>query len=160
MKYNKNDIKMIKQYPNSNRALHLEHMKWVPKYKNPFNIILTFANDISEQFARDKYGLFVRNKISKRILNNANRRNFKIIEQRGYLEYGSNGRYHIHAMLDVYSNWSDRFADLVHSSWVHGLVIEIKKIPIADIFNTHSYNSKMRTKKTESGHYSDSLLVV
>ena len=57
-----NDIKNLY----SNHALHEAHRDWVPDYKNPYNLILTFSDDVSEKHARKKYSEFIR-KLSKRI---------------------------------------------------------------------------------------------
>ena len=145
--------------PNSNYALFCAHRDWVPDYKNPYNLILTFASEVSEAQARKKYAQFIR-KLSKKILKNAYRRYGKLIEQRAYLEYGSNGNYHIHALCDVRNDWDERFESLVRQLWTHGIEVEIRKVPINELARAHAYNSKMRTKKLESGSYADSFLVV
>ena len=146
------------QYPNSDRALHQAHRTWVPDYHNPYNIILTFANNVSEQYAREKYNRFV-NRVSEEILNNAYRRNDKLIETHGYLEYAGGG-YHVHTLINVYKNWDSRFEPLVRSLWPHGLVIEIKKVPHNELAWAQQYNSKMKTKKSGSGYFSDNFLIV
>ena len=149
----------IHDYPNSNRALHIAHRGWVPDYMNPYNLILTFADDVSENQARRKYSQLIRS-LSKRILKNACTNHHKQIDHRGYLEYGAGGKYHIHTLVDVRGDWDDRFIPLVRKLWTHGIVEEITKVPANELSRVHKYNSKMRTKKTGSGYYSDSYLVV
>lgn len=148
----------ILQYPNSDYALHQAHRAWVPDYHNPYNIILTFANYVSEEYAREKYSIFV-NRMSEKILKNAYRRNDKLLETRGYLEYAGGG-YHVHTLIDVYENWDSRFKTLVRSLWPHGQVKEIKKVPHNELAWVQQYNSKMKTKKSVSGYFSDSFLIV
>lgn len=150
-----NDI--LLQYPNSNQALHQAHRAWVPRYHNPYYITLTFARDVSEQFAREKYSQFVI-RLSKRILKNACTRHDKLVGQHGYLEYAGGG-YHIHTLIDVYENWDSRFKTLVRSSWPHGIV-KTEKIPVGDLAKVQDYNSKRKTKQTKSGYYSDAFLIV
>ena len=102
----------------------------MPEYTNPYNLILTFANDISEEHARNKYSLLIR-KLSKRIL----RKGYEVyrnkIEQRGYLEVNTGSRFHMHTLVDVRSDWDTRFKTLVCNTWKHGLVTEIKKVPVS-----------------------------
>lgn len=149
----------ISDYPNSNRALHFAHRAWVPAYRNPYNLIMTFADDVSEEQARQKFSLFCR-RLSKRILKNGYTRFGKLIDQRGYLEFGNNGRFHIHVLIDVREDWNDRFIRLVNQLWIYGLVAKNIKVSADELAKKHAYNSKMKTKRTESGHYSDSFLVV
>ena len=146
--------------PYTNHALHEFHRNWVPDYKNPYNLILTFANDVSEDYARKKYSQLIV-KLSKLIYKNAAKdsRGKKRIPQRGYLEANESGRFHIHTLLDVREDWDKRFVMVVHMLWKHGLVIESKKIPLPQVPFVHKYNCKMKTKRTASGHYSDSYLV-
>jgi len=149
----------ISDYPNSDRALHLAHRAWVPDYRNPYNLILTFAEDVSEQQARKKYSQLIC-RVSKLILKNAYTRRGRLIDQHGYLEYGNGGRYHIHALCDVREDWADRFIPLVRKLWTHGIETEVTKVPTNELARVHAYNSKMQTKKSESGRYADSYLVV
>ncbi len=157
MKDNDNDFKNLF----SNHALHAAHYGWVPDYQNPYNLILTFADDVSEKHARKKYSAFIR-KLSKLIYKNASRkdRGNKKISQRGYMEVCKKGRYHIHALLDVREDWDARFKIVVNMLWEHGIVLQVQKVPINEVKRTHIYNSKMRTKKTNTGYYSDAYLVV
>ena len=157
MKDNDNEIKNLY----SNHALHDAHRDWVPDYKNPYNLILTFADNVSEKLARKKYSAFIR-KLSKLIYKNASRRDRgnKKISQRGYLEVCKKGRYHIHALLDVREDWDACFTKIVSALWKHGIDIQVKKVPLNEIERVHKYNSKMRTKKTTTGYYSDAYLVV
>lgn len=143
----------------SNHALHDTHRAWVPDYKNPYNLILTFSDDVSEKHARKKYSEFIR-KLSKRIYKNAYRRYRKKIDQRAYLEVCKKGRYHIHALLDVREDWDACFTKTISTLWKHGIDIQVKKVPLNEVKRTHLYNSKMRTKKTTTGYYSDAYLVV
>lgn len=146
-------------YPNSNQALHAAHRDWIPDYSNPYNLILTFSEDVGEEHARNKYSLFIR-KLSKYILKNGYTRFGNIIGQRSYLEYRIKGGYHIHTLCDVREDWDDCFVSMVHKVWRHGIVTEIAKVPVNELGRVQGYNSKMRTKKIESGYYSDSHLVV
>ena len=155
MKDNDNDFKNLY----SNHALHDAHYGWVPDYQNPYNLILTFADDISEKHARKKYSELIR-KLSKLIYKNAYRRHGKKICHRGYLEVNEKGRYHIHTLLDVREDWDARFKIVVNMLWEHGIVVQVQKVPINEVKRTHIYNSKMRTKKTDTGYYSDAYLVV
>jgi len=146
-------------YPNSNRALYEAFSSWVPDYSNPYNLILTFANDVSEEHARQKYSALIR-KISKRILNRGYKDWGNLIAQHGYLEFNKNGRFHIHSLCDVREDWDEKFTALVRKLWRHGIDVQITKVPKSELVKVHQYNSKMRTKKTESGYYSDSFLIV
>lgn len=152
---NKNDDKLINPY--SNHALHEAHRAWVPDYINPYNLILTFANDVSEEYARKMYSQFIV-KISKQIYKNAAKdsRGKKRIPQRGYLEENESERLHIHNLIDVRDDWDERIIKMVHMLWGHGLVIKSVKVPIPEVPYVHRYNSKMKTKRD----YSDSYLVV
>ena len=145
------------EYPNTDSALHEAHRAWVPDYKNPYYITLTFAHDVSEQFARNKYSLFV-HRLSEQILKNAYTRHNKLISQHGYLEYAGGG-YHIHILINVYENWDSRFKTLVRELWQHGMIKNIK-IPVCDLAKAQDYNAKRKTKQTASGYYSDSFLIV
>ncbi len=154
---NKMNIEL--EYPNSNAALHLAHRAWVPDYKNPYYVTFTFANDVSEQYARRKYSNVIHS-LSKRMIRNAWKRYRKLIPQHAYLEYGAgNGGYHVHSLIDVYERWDSRFKTLVRALWPHGTIKNIK-IPVCDIAKVQDYDAKEITKQTASGYYSDSFLIV
>lgn len=145
----------------SNHALHEVHRDWVPDYKNPYNLVLTFANDISEKYAREMYNQFIR-KLSKKIYKNAAKdsRGKKRVPQRGYLEANESERLHIHTFLDIRYDWDKRFVMAVHMLWKHGIVVQVEKVPLNEVERVHKYNSKMKTKKCDTGYYSDAYLVV
>ena len=149
----------IADCPNSNLALHQAHRNWVPGYRNPYNMILTFMEDVSEGQARKMYSQLIR-RLSKLIMNNAYRRHNKLIEQHGYLECCNGGKYHIHALCDVREDWNERFIPLVRRLWTSGIETEIVKVPVHELSKVHKYNSKMRTKNNGSGYYADAFLVV
>jgi len=116
------------QYPNSNAALYQAHSAWVPDYKNPYYITLTFAHDVSEQYTRNKYSNVIHS-LSKRMIPSAWKRYRKLIPQHAYLEYAGGG-YHVHTLVDVYENWDSRFKTLVRSLWPHGTIKNIKYLSV------------------------------
>lgn len=157
------------------------------KMKNPWSVLLTYKNPIStgmpterniinaEQWLNKNFEKLVQD-LSMKAYASSYKKHKKTIKAVGSFEYSfSNNRFHIHAIIDVpqchdpEKSYDLRFANDIKRFWKkYGRVEEAKEVTAdlkAGISKEESlerlcrYISKLRTKKTASGSYTDALLI-
>ena len=164
-------------------------VKWVVglalSMKNPCSVVLTCKHPIAggaptdtdiavaeAKLKKDINGLG--NYISEKGYKNANRRYGKLIDIVGFFEF-NNDRFHIHLVMDIpfcdnpIKSYDTKFRSDIEEFWKPlGKVVQKNEVT-EDLEQKVSksgcaerlvrYIAKLRTKKTASGNYVDSLLI-
>lgn len=133
---------------------------WVPEFKRPFNLILTFRYDVTENQVIRAYCDFI-NDLSEQLYNKAYVRYSKLVPEAGKFEKGGKGnKYHIHCLIDVPDFFIDQFSTAARHLWKHGRIEQLVEVDAPELSHCYWYNSKPKTTHTESGVITDSRIFV